>query len=84
MQETSLQAWHQIKNRRGTNQQKVYNMIVYLGEANNRELSEILNWPINRITPRVKELRDKRLVGVSRTGKDQKTKRMTIYWKVVK
>ena len=84
IQDTSLQAYESIQNKLGKKQEQVYLILKQIQPANNRQIAEHLNLPINTVTPRVKELRDKKLVGVADTGLDNKTGRPTIFWKCVK
>ena len=84
MQPTSLQAFESIQESLGERQLQVYRALKKLGEADNLTLSRTLHLPINSVTPRIKELRDKKLVGVSRTSKSLITNRNVIYWKVLK
>jgi DNA-binding MarR family transcriptional regulator len=45
-----------------TNQQIVYDALWEIAQGTNAEIAAKLNWPINRVTPRIKELRDKNKV----------------------
>ena len=60
--DTSLLAWQEIEATVNDRQQAVLSALQGVDDATNTELSTILGWSINRITPRVKELRDKGLV----------------------
>jgi DNA-binding MarR family transcriptional regulator len=60
IQETSLEAFGKVKI--GQAQQSVLTVIKMFDGRTNAELGKYLDWPINRITPRVKELREKGLV----------------------
>ncbi len=84
IQQTSLEAYEEVRKNLGTKQTMVYNALKEMKEANNQMISVFLNIPINSVTPRVKELREKRLVGVAFVGPDLNTGRQTIYWRVVK
>lgn len=81
IQETSLQAYEEIKEELGQRQKLVLNAIRELESANNRIISQYLRLPINSVTPRVKELREMKLVGVDRVDVDPVTQKNTIYWK---
>ena len=59
MQMTSLSAYSDVKKNLNRKQQNVYEAIEEIGPATNRQLAEHLGWPINSITPRVLELRQK-------------------------
>lgn len=81
-QQTSLDAYDSIQGTIGQMQLQVYNCIKNLGSANNHILSIKLNYPINRITPRVFELREKGLVEQDGIRTDPKTKRKSIFWRI--
>ena len=82
--DTSLSAFREILNNLGLRQQEVYFAIKELVEADNLSISKFLNIPINSVTPRVFELRDKKLVGVSKQDISPITKRKVIFWKVIR
>jgi len=82
--DTSLEAFKEVKKDIGKRQLEVYNAIKELGHGTNTMISKWLNLPINCVTPRVKELRDKKLVGASIVDICPITKRRAIYWKCVK
>lgn len=84
MEETSLLAYREVLKDLGSRQRLVYEAIKTLGEADNLTISKFLNLPINSTTPRTKELRDLKLVGVSRVGVSQITHRQVIFWKCVR
>ena len=79
-QETSKIAYETVKI--GKRQEEVLNILSEIEDANNQELAILLGWEINRVTPRVKELRDRGLVEESRRSICKLTGRPTIYWKV--
>jgi hypothetical protein len=62
VQETSLQAYREIQPTKGSKQQIVYKLIAdatHNGfDMTNMEIAEALHWTINRVTPRVWELRN--------------------------
>jgi len=82
MQVTSLIAYDSIKKTLGNKQKIVLEAIFKLGEATNRDIKNFLGWDINSITPRVKELREMKLVTEAKTDNDKTTGRMSIYWRV--
>lgn len=84
IQETSIQAYDSIFLTLGERQMQVVRALYRLGQANNRMIAEYLKLLINSVTPRVKELRDKKIVGVWEIIKDSVTNRETIYWKLTK
>ena len=61
MQDTSIEAFMKLKNV-AESQRQVLDVLKFLTNATNAELAAKLGWPINRVTPRVKELREKGLV----------------------
>lgn len=83
IRETSLEAYEEIKGKLGERQQQVYEHLRWVGEATNNMISASLKLPINSITPRVFELRQKKLVGVSKIDKCLMTGRNAIYWKII-
>lgn len=84
IQETSRTAYHDIKPELGDRQKMVYDELVKLGDATNTEIASSLHIPINAVTPRIFELRQKGHVseGGKRTCKI--TGRTVIYWVVSK
>ena len=65
---TSQEAYAKIYNKLGAKQQVVFETIKELGAATNEMISEHLNWPINRVTGRVTELKKFGLVDVEGMG----------------
>lgn len=61
VQDTSLEAYYMYE-KIGKMQSKVLDVIINYGPVTNKEIANIMNKPINTITPRVKELREKGLV----------------------
>lgn len=82
IQQTSLEAYEEIKKELGEKQLQVYSMLKNLESANNLILAKKLNWDINRITPRVLELRKMGLVVPDCIRMCPITKRMTWFWKI--
>jgi hypothetical protein len=73
IQDTSLAAYEKAKEQLGNSQACVYQCIIENPGLSNLEISEALGWPINRVTPRVLELRVLNLVipgekKIGRTG----------------
>jgi DNA-binding MarR family transcriptional regulator len=54
----------------------------YTGPICNQDIAERLGWEINRVTPRVMELREMNLVVEAYRDVNPKTNRKCIYWKV--
>jgi hypothetical protein len=82
--ETSLLAYEEVLKDLGSRQQEVYFAIKQLREADNLTIAKYLNLPINSITPRTLELREKKLVGVAKVDLSPITHRKVIFWKCVK
>jgi hypothetical protein len=64
-------------------QRMVLKVLEELGKASNKQLSRVLGWPINCVTPRVKELRELALVDYAGEQFDQKTQRHEMIWETV-
>lgn len=84
IQPTSRESYEQIKPELGTRQMEIYEYLKHFGPANNTMIAASLKLPINSITPRTFELRDKCLVGVSHIDRCPKTGRKSIWWKYLK
>jgi len=84
VQNTSLLAFEEIRENLGERQEQVYFTIKKLGHATNSMIAKELNLPINSITPRTHELRNKKLVGFAFTSKCPITNRLAMFWKVLK
>lgn len=81
IQQTSLLAYRGIKTL-GNKQLACQRAIETLGNACNQDISEYLNWDINRVTPRVKELREKGIVVEAYRDINPSTDRKVIYWRI--
>lgn len=62
MQTTSLEAWGLIQKELGEKQFQALNELALGGASTNNELAERMGLPINRVTPRIHELRGMGLV----------------------
>ena len=62
IQQTSLEAYKQVKKTLSVRQEKVYNYLDVHGPSTNKEVAEGLGWKINWETPRMLELRAKEKV----------------------
>lgn len=62
IQDTSLFAYSLAAQNLGAKQKKVLDALRFYPNATNAELAAKLGWPINRVTPRIKELRELGLV----------------------
>ena len=83
MQRTSISAWESIQVDLGLKQKLVYDTLALVEEASNKDLVNLLGWPINTITPRVLELRNMGLVECAGEKYDNRTNRSELTWKAV-
>lgn len=85
IQDTSLQGYDEIKETLGDKQRKVLEyMNDRYGDFTNSELSVGLGWTINRVTPRIFELRHTGKVELSQKRACKVTGRTAMAWKVIK
>lgn len=80
VQRTSLDAFQILQPELGTMQNMVFNVLKMYPYSSNHDLSRILRKPINTVTPRVKELRDKGMVLHSGYKKDEVTGKRVMTW----
>lgn len=71
---TSKEAYQSVKKKLGLKQSIVYSTLKAKGRASREELCDLLGWPINEITPRVRELIDYGMIvkqgrTISKSGK---------------
>ncbi len=78
---TSLLAYADILETLGERQIQVFRKLRELKFASNFQLSKALNLPVNRITPRIKEMRDWGIVMFYKKDICPETKKLVIYWK---
>lgn len=85
MAQTSLKAYASVEL--GAAQQKVFTILSLLclryGDATNAEVAMALGWQINRVTPRMLELRDQLFVFYSQTRKCRITGETAKAWRVL-
>ena len=62
IQDTSLHAYALATQHLGAKQKQVLDTVLFFPDATNAELGQRLGWPVNRITPRILELRKMGLV----------------------
>lgn len=84
VQKTSLLAYAEVLENLGERQMQVLKAIEELVICNNLMISKHLNLPINSVTPRVRELRGKRLVREFKKGECPITGKMTMFWTRIK
>ena len=82
MMQTQLESYRLIQPELSFRQRQVYDALSRM-PCTNRELTNRLGLPINSITGRVKELRDKGLVCENRVKFDCVTNRMVCEWSIV-
>ena len=80
--DTSLMAWMDLQPVLGEKQMFVYNALKYLHSATNMELAHMLGWSINRVTPRVLELRVEGMVVACGVRMCKVTGRQAHEWRV--
>jgi len=80
----SVDSYHKLLEEGTINkrQSQVYEVILHLGKCTNRQIAKALDWDINRVTGRVKELRDKNLVEYAGDSFDSSTNRTVNLWQL--
>lgn len=81
LQQTSLLAYREIYDKLGPKQAQVLNVFKGSQALTNMEVAEILGWSINRVTPRVYELRGEGLLKEAGKRHCSITGRLAIAWK---
>jgi hypothetical protein len=79
----SVEAFRTIQEDLPLKRREVLDTLRRIRSASNKQLSDIMNWPINCITPRVKELRDMGLVDFDHEQVDPNTNRSEAVWRPV-
>lgn len=80
IESTTLEAFKIIQPSLGELQQTVYDVISNYPGMSNHDIARFLHWEINRVTPRVKELRDMGVVIMSHYKKDHITNKRVMCW----
>jgi DNA-binding MarR family transcriptional regulator len=83
IQTTSVLAYYSQLQTLGNKQIEVYEKLKELGSATNNELAKALDWEINRLTPRVFELREKGIVEECMKRACNITGRTAICWRII-
>ena len=78
--DTSLLAYTDIKAELGSRQKAILDVITYLGTCTNSEISKFSGLPINVVTPRVFELREKKCVVLNSKRECKVTGRLAMAW----
>lgn len=82
VRQTSLNAYNDVKEKIGKKQREVLNIIEDAMEpVTNMEIAEKLRWSINRVTPRVLELRKDEKVEQHGERRCKITGRTAMTWK---
>lgn len=84
IQETSTEAYNDVKPELGIRQTVVFEGLKKLQEATNLEISVNLNIPINQVTPRIFELRQMGLVREKEKRECKISGRKAIAWEITK
>ena len=83
MQSTSIEAYNGIAHKIGNNQRIIIKLLLRAKRpVTNREIAEELDWPINTITPRVRELADMGIVYIACKKPCRLGGRTSIHWKL--
>jgi len=80
--ETSLLAYEKVRPKLPKRRNQVLTALKELNYATNSMIAEHLGWSINRVTPRVFELRQLNLVTISHISWCPVTKNKAKYWKI--
>ena len=68
--QTTLSTYIEIKPNIAGNQLIVYNAVVRNPKSSNQDIAAFLHWPINSVTPRTLELREKEYIRICGTKKN--------------
>lgn len=79
---TAVESYYSIIDKLPDKRKIVYEALLEIQPACNLDVSEHLNLPINRITPRMNELVNLEVVVESHRGLCARTGKRVIYWKV--
>lgn len=81
-QQTSLEAYKSIRKSLPFSYKAVISVFNPKEDLSNTEIASRLGWPINRVTPIVKELRAMGYIYYYKTRKCQITGRMVMTWRL--
>jgi predicted transcriptional regulator len=79
---TAVQSYYEIISTLSDRRKRVYEALLEIQPACNLDISERLNLPINRITPRMNEMVGMGIVTEDHRGLCARTGKRVIYWKV--
>jgi hypothetical protein len=77
---SSLPAYKEAPKKKDYARQMVFTVICKIGPCNDRQISEFLKWPINRITPRRGELLEEGQIIQHCKAVDPATNRTVSWW----
>ena len=80
--QTSLDSYEQMRGKIGDRQKECLLALSRLKVANNRQIAEFLQRPVNVCVPRIFELRAMKLVEEDSVTVDPETKRKCINWRI--
>ena len=83
MNDKSITSYRDLKDILSVRQAEVLQVIQHLGPSTNRMIARYVDLDINRVTGRVKELREKGLVVYAGDYFDKETARTVNLWKTV-
>lgn len=81
VRDTSLMAWMEVQSSLGEKQGLVFAALKAFGPMTNMELASHLGWSINRVTPRVLELRNESFVVYEGSRSCKVTGRTAYVWR---
>jgi len=84
VQETSLLAYAEVIENLGERQRLILLAIDKISPCNNTQIAEYLKIPINSVTPRVWELRKKKMVKLNKIDECPRTHRQSMFWERIK
>ena len=79
---TSLPAYQENKQGKDYCRMQVFIAIRKLQPCTDKQISEYLNWPINRVTPRRGELVNNLMVVLAKRDPDPESGRLVSYWQI--
>ena len=83
VRDTSLMAYFEVEPELVGRQAHVFSVLEERGPLSNSELAEVLGWGINRVTPRIFELRRLGRVVMETQRSCRVTGRMVYVWRAV-
>jgi hypothetical protein len=83
IQETSLRAYFDIQRTLNLRQKQVFVALSDVKNATNREIQQMTGIPINEVTPRIHELRERHVVVEAEHRKCRISGRTVIAWKSI-